>query len=231
MPVDERVRRLVWSRAGGQCAFCGVQVVAESAVGVDASNVGEECHIVSSTPGGPRHDPSFPRRDIDDVTNLILLCRTHHRLVHERPVEYSSQALRLMKARHERGVERKLETLVGRKGQPALAKLSTGAEALAVVADADGFDFAHDPLAGAAEAELVEHFLKLLEKLGGQSLGPGRRVQAALQLTAELEALQRAGLIAYGVRLSRPAPSGAAKPMLAIAAVRVFRATNPIAWR
>lgn len=231
MPVDERVRRQVWSRSGGRCAFCGVHVVAEASAGVDGSNVGEECHIVSSTPGGPRHDPSFPRVDIDDATNLILLCRTHHRLVHERPVEYSSQALRLMKARHERGVERKLEALVGRKGQSLLAKLATGAEALAVVRDADGFDFAHDPLTESAETELVEHFLELLGRLGGRALGPGRQIQAALQLTAELEALQRAGLIAYGVRLTRSAPAGGAKPTLAIAAVRVFRATNPIAWR
>lgn len=227
MPVDERARRLVWSRAGGQCAFCGVQVVAEG----DGESAGEECHIVSSSSGGPRHDASFPRSDIDDVSNLILLCRTHHRLAHERPVEYSTPVLRLMKARHERGVERRLETLVGRKGQPALAKLSTGAEALAVALDSDGVDFAHDKLSGPAEAELVEHFLALLERLGGRALGPGKQVQAALQLTADLEALGRAGLIAYGVRLSRPAPAGAAKSTLRVASVRIFRSTNPIAWR
>ncbi|MBI5200852.1 MAG: HNH endonuclease, partial [Elusimicrobia bacterium] len=222
MPVDEKIRRLVWSRAGGQCSFCGVQVVSAT----DSPESGEECHIVSSTSGGPRHDPSFPRKDIDDATNLILLCRTHHRLVHERPLEYSTPVLRLMKARHERGVERRLETLVGRKGQPALAKLSTGAEALAVVLDADGFDFGHDKLSGPVEAELVDHFLKLLERLGSQALGPGKQVQAALQLTADLEALGRAGLIAYGVRMSRPAPAGAAKSTHQIAAVRIFRATN-----
>ena len=231
MPVDEKIRRVVWSRSGGQCAFCGGQVTVEAPNEGDDALVGEECHLVSSTPGGPRHDPGFPRKDIDDASNLILLCRTHHRLVHERPVEYSTQVLRLMKARHERGVERRLETLVGRKGQPALAKLSTGAEALAVALDADGIDFAHDKLSGPVEAELVEHFLKLLERLGSQALGPGKQVQAALQLTADLEALGRADLIAYGVRLSRPAPAGAAKSTQRIAAVRIFRATNPIAWR
>ncbi|BBU22619.1 HNH endonuclease [Mycobacterium xenopi] len=43
--------------------------------------VGEEAHIRSGRPDGPRYDPDYPSADIDKYENLMLLCPTHHTLI------------------------------------------------------------------------------------------------------------------------------------------------------
>jgi hypothetical protein len=39
--------------------------------------VGEEAHIRSGSPGGPRYDPDYPSADIDKYENLMLLRLSH----------------------------------------------------------------------------------------------------------------------------------------------------------
>ncbi|MEU3917137.1 HNH endonuclease signature motif containing protein [Streptomyces sp. NPDC029004] len=70
-----------------------------SAAGVP---LGEEAHMISGAPGGPRHDSSYPQARIDSYENLILLCPTHHRLIDKSGgVGFSVESLRRMKVVHE----------------------------------------------------------------------------------------------------------------------------------
>jgi hypothetical protein len=64
--------------------------------------VGEEAHIRSGRPGGPRHEPDYPVDDINKYENLILLCPTHHTLIDAHGGDaYDADTLVKMKRRHE----------------------------------------------------------------------------------------------------------------------------------
>jgi hypothetical protein len=104
MPISIRDRKLLWTRSGNECAFpaCGQQLVLDSA-GLDVI-VGEEAHIHSRKPGGPRADISLSAAELDGYGNLILLCPTHHTVVDAQPTVFTAPALREMKVSHERAV-------------------------------------------------------------------------------------------------------------------------------
>jgi len=74
-------RKRLWGRAHNQCAYpqCPTLLTQVGRGGDDEPDViGEEAHIRSPRPGGPRYDRTFPRTKLDRYENLILLCPTHH---------------------------------------------------------------------------------------------------------------------------------------------------------
>ena len=52
----------------------------------DDSIIGDECHIVSAATNGPRYDPDFPDDQLDDYSNLLLLCKVHHKLIDDHKI-------------------------------------------------------------------------------------------------------------------------------------------------
>ena len=92
MPITTRDRKLLWARAGGVCTLCKSHL-AENAKGDDRDVVlGEEAHIVSEEPNGPRFR-SMPTREVDAYTNLMLLCPSDHKIVDEQVTYYTEQRL------------------------------------------------------------------------------------------------------------------------------------------
>ncbi len=67
----------------------------------DPSVFGEEAHIVSAAPDGPRHGP-LPSHDVYD--NLILLCSKHHKQVDDQVGHYTVDLLKQIKRDHEEWV-------------------------------------------------------------------------------------------------------------------------------
>jgi len=52
--ISERTRKLLWGQAASRCAVCRCELVmAATAVDREAI-IGEECHIASAAPAGPR---------------------------------------------------------------------------------------------------------------------------------------------------------------------------------
>jgi hypothetical protein len=78
-----------------------VLLVAEGTETDDPSVFGEEAHIVSAAPGGPRHGP-LPNHDVYD--NLILLCSKHHKQVDDQVGRYTVDLLKQVKRDHEQWV-------------------------------------------------------------------------------------------------------------------------------
>lgn len=105
-------RKALWSKAHDVCAFPGctqtLVLVGDEAGDVpDPSVVGQEAHIRSARPDGPRFDPSYPKAKLDEYENLLLLCATHHTLVDSRNgAGFSVGALVRMKRDHERFQDR-----------------------------------------------------------------------------------------------------------------------------
>lgn len=64
-------------------------------------------HIIADKPGGPRGDATLSDKLKDDfLSNLMLLCDKHHRLIDkERAKEHPVEKLREMKERQEKRIE------------------------------------------------------------------------------------------------------------------------------
>ncbi|WP_164704536.1 hypothetical protein [Blastococcus litoris] len=114
MELSRKDRRILWGRSRHLCAFpqCRRQLTEDQ---VDAKTgetfqtiIGEEAHIYSATPDGPRYDPKFPKEKLETYENRVLLCSVHHTLIDsERGRAYDPNTLLEMKRRHERQEERR----------------------------------------------------------------------------------------------------------------------------
>lgn len=70
--------------------------------------VGEEAHIYSPSPDGPRYDSTYPANKLETYENRILLCSIHHALIDsEKGRAYDPETLLKMKRRHEQQEERR----------------------------------------------------------------------------------------------------------------------------
>lgn len=115
MAIAEKTRKIIWARSGNRCSICKTELVLQKDEFNRHLNIGEECHIISRQPQGPRHQ-SLKDFDYDDSTNLLLLCCNHHKTVDERVEGYPVDTLQKIKAEHESWVKNNLETdiVVGR---------------------------------------------------------------------------------------------------------------------
>ncbi|TJZ55881.1 HNH endonuclease [Streptomyces piniterrae] len=110
MTIGSPARKVLWARSGNLCAFLECNQLLtynlhdEESRTLEESGIplGEEAHIISGSPDGPRYDPNYPNGKVDDYENLILLCPTHHRIIDKKGgAGFSSETLREMKRTHE----------------------------------------------------------------------------------------------------------------------------------
>lgn len=104
-------RKQLWGRAGNRCAFphCRDELNEPSANPPGGVVVGEEAHIVAREEDGPRGDSPLIVAQRDEYTNLILLCRRHHKIVDTDVAAHSVQSLLRLKDDHERWVRATLD--------------------------------------------------------------------------------------------------------------------------
>lgn len=98
MAISDKTRKVLWGRSGNRCAICKNELVIDATEQDDESVIAYECHIISSKPNGPRHDPSYPADKLDSYDNLILLCRTNHKMVDDQSTTFIANILRQIKS-------------------------------------------------------------------------------------------------------------------------------------
>lgn len=202
--------------------------------------VGDECHIVSSVSGGPRHDPEFPREKLNNHANLLLLCKIHHKLIDDQHSEYTASRLAKIKASHEKWVSEQLDSSRSRtqpvrvrrvaKNTPAfLRRIRSGKELLNIVTNACAFAPHYDELRNEAEDELVAGFLQDAQDWGELGLESVRdRIGAARSLDEHIGELERAGFWIFGHREKQILEGGSGPDTdWPIAHIQVLRDTNP----
>ena len=106
MAVSNRAKIVLWSKAGGKCSFpnCRKDLVQDATPYDPHTLVGQNAHIVSQKPDGPRGKDEPPGGQIDGYENLILLCGDHHHTIDSQAASYSVAKLIEMRSSHERWV-------------------------------------------------------------------------------------------------------------------------------
>ena len=56
MSISLKTHKMLWGRAASRCAFCRRELVMDASQTDDESLVGDACHIVAQSAGGPRGD-------------------------------------------------------------------------------------------------------------------------------------------------------------------------------
>jgi hypothetical protein len=207
----------------------------------DESVVADECHIISARIKGPRHDPTYSAEKIDSYENLILLCRTHHKMVDDQASTFTTEILRQIKLNHEVWVKQKLSEDADKKkpirlkrvkqNMPSfLFRLTTGKEVLDLVMDAMAYAFDHDDLKSQEEVDLVGGFLQAAQDWGDlrDCLETSDRVQIAFELTASLQELEKSGFFVFGGKEVQLLEGGALPEPSnwPVAIIRVLRKDN-----
>lgn len=96
-------QNLLWAISAGRCQFRGCN----KALYIDILtkkkyNQAYIAHIVADSPEGPRGDVIRSPLLANEISNLMLMCDTHHRLIDQEAVaEHTEELLREMKKEHE----------------------------------------------------------------------------------------------------------------------------------
>ena len=93
--VPEAVKLRLWGRAGGRCEYdgCNDRLWLDSLTKFEF-NAAYVAHIIADSPGGPRGDSVLSDKLKADISNLMLICDKHHRLVDNAEVASHPDALR-----------------------------------------------------------------------------------------------------------------------------------------
>jgi hypothetical protein len=121
MAISDKVRKGLWGRSGNRCAICRQELVLEKDEFDSQLNIGEECHIISRQPLGPRHQ-KMKDFDYDSGDNLLLLCRNHHKQIDEQIEKFQIEVVKQIKADHEKWVSENLDDITEIKSSPQVKK-------------------------------------------------------------------------------------------------------------
>jgi len=224
MPISDKNRKILWGKSGTRCAMCRHTLVVDPNALDSESVVGDECHIISGAKGGPRHDPRFPRSEIDELSNFILLCRIHHKLVDDQAGTYTAEVLRTIKANHENWVQQKLKDQpevptvrirrVRNEIPTKLPAIHSGKELLNLAIGCHGSYTDYSDDLDDEETELVGGFIQNLTDWADISVGlePIERIRAAKTLDEEIKALNGRGFMVFAATENQRIESGISSP-------------------
>ena len=213
--------------------MCRAFLTAHAADPEPAVVLGEECHIVSPRPGGPRyrtHD-SPPAYD-----NLILLCPSDHETVDKQPRHYTEERLREIKRQHElwvRSLPGAPQVRIRRdasRDSPIVRLAESGSHLLAAAGGAHAAEVVTPEVADTAEADLVGGFVQSVQDWAEiwDEIPMAARLRAELDLTAALNELAKpdsSSTAAAGATCSKGEP--AVPPRGEVALLCVFRIGDP----
>jgi hypothetical protein len=212
MSISDKARKKLWGRSGNKCAVCKVELVIDSNSEKDESIVGDECHIVSGKIGGPRYNEHFPKDMVDSYENLILLCKTHHKMVDDQYSIYTPIKLKEIKKKHEKWRFDHLSTennsppkpnfkLIRGSSPEYLNRITTGRELSNIIAGACDGSFYNDEPKTLEEAQVIEDFLDLIEDVDLlPELGLKEKARIEFDLTQRIENLDLEGFAVFGGR-------------------------------
>lgn len=105
IPHKTQVR--LWVLSGGRCQYEGCnEPLWRDELTMAQMNAAYIAHIVAADPGGPRGDEILSPKRATEISNLMLMCDKHHRLIdYEEPEDHPVDRLTKMKKNHETRIE------------------------------------------------------------------------------------------------------------------------------
>ncbi|SPD72606.1 conserved hypothetical protein [uncultured Desulfobacterium sp.] len=105
--IPESVKLRLWGKSGGRCQYegCSKPLWMDDLTKAEF-NTAYIAHIIADKPMGPRGHSDLSKKLKSDISNLMLMCDEHHRLIDKIDVEgHPAKRLQAMKARHEARIE------------------------------------------------------------------------------------------------------------------------------
>ena len=98
------VQRELWARSAGRCEFRGCnRLLFRDDLTKKRSNLGKISHIIAFSPDGPRGHPELSERLEKEISNLMLTCGDHAKIIDDKDkvADYSVDLLQSFKQEHE----------------------------------------------------------------------------------------------------------------------------------
>lgn len=105
--IPAKVKYNLWGKSAGRCQYrgCNKPLYLDSLTKSEF-NISYIAHIIADKPNGPRGDEVLSPLLGSDISNLMLLCDVHHRMVDINDVEgHTVELLKGMKLEHEERIE------------------------------------------------------------------------------------------------------------------------------
>jgi len=105
--ISGSIRNHLWGKAGGRCEYegCNKPLWLDTLTQAEF-NTAYIAHIIADKPHGPRGDEELSAELANALSNLMLMCDEHHRLIDIKDVEgHPVDRLREMKRKHEERIE------------------------------------------------------------------------------------------------------------------------------
>ncbi len=102
--VPVKVQNRLWVVSGGRCSFRGCnENLYRDDLTLKETNLANVAHIVAAKFGGPRGDDPMPLDKRAELSNLMLMCPKHHKLIDSRENGhlFPKDLLKQMKEEHE----------------------------------------------------------------------------------------------------------------------------------
>lgn len=209
MTITDKTRKILWGGSGKLCAICRQQLVVDETELDAESVVGDECHIISGAPAGPRHRPGISEGELDAVVNLILLCKVHHKMIDDQHETYTVELLHSIKHNHEKWVRIRLKDeenpppvrIRRTKDQipTKLPRVESGALLVAMINNCAGSYQDHSADLTDEEVELVGGFLQEVQDYAdiGAELEPLEQLRSKKRIDDQIRELDAHGFYVF----------------------------------
>lgn len=98
--ISDKTKKILWGVAAGRCEKCG-RLVYKHPLGDEIQNFAQMAHIYPFSDNGPRREEKIKtfneNGDINDISNLMLLCYDCHEAIDENPQEHPVALLKKLK--------------------------------------------------------------------------------------------------------------------------------------
>ncbi|MEJ5055757.1 HNH endonuclease [Sphingobacterium sp. MYb382] len=206
MAISDKTRKLLWGKSGNRCAICKTELVTKKEDNAEF-NIGEECHIISSKPTGPRHVEGL--LGYDQYENLLLLCRNHHKEIDELEDTYNEEVLRYLKTNHENWVRITLknasEEISGNEKPLFLAQVTSGKVLYNIINGVYGYNTDYDESETQSEMDFIAYVLETIRNYGDLTgMSDPDSVSMAYDLRQLLEQIDKRGYMLFADRGNQP---------------------------
>lgn len=105
--IPEKIRTRLWVLTGGRCQYEGCnKPLWQDKLTLVQMNTAYIAHIIAVEPNGPRGNKELSPKLATDISNLMLMCDEHHRLIDREDVKgHPVERLHEMKQKHEERIE------------------------------------------------------------------------------------------------------------------------------